>query len=168
MAGPTIKEPVIQGSLAELGRPAGSGRDVEDPAVDGVGVGSGDHAGALGPRCRPLAARQERRTDPGPGRSRGEHGGQTTCGSDPTGGEHRDRHALKDRLEQREGCHVVAAMAAALGAAGNNDVDTCSLGRQGLGQVADARRDRDPRTTDGGQMPAVGPVAHRDQGGSTG
>ena len=124
-------------------RPGLAQPDVEDPAVRGR-VWPPQGVGRWPPAWSWPRGRRGTGADPRPGRPRGQHRGHAARSADAAGGEHRDPYRLEDLLQQRQRRDVVAAVAAALAAARDEQVDATLLGGDRLRQRARLGRDDGP------------------------
>lgn len=135
---------VAQCPAAVLGRPRNALGDVEDAAVDSVGLGRGTHPGARLGSVGGFGTGQQDAADPGASRAGGQHGGETAGGGDAASREHRDLDRIKDALQQGQGGDHIRAVAAGLGAAGHHDIHTVVGGGPRGVDVTDLGGDLDP------------------------
>ena len=101
---------------------------------------------------------EERRADPRADRAGGEDRGQPSRRGDPSSGKDRAIDAVEHGFEQRQGCDRVATVAAALAAAGHDDIDAGVHRLVGLVDGADLGGDGDagrPQRGDEGPVLAV-------------
>ena len=156
-ADPTVEERVAQGATAVLRWPCEALPHVEHPAVHRVRVRRRHEQLARAGRGSGLGAGQKRGPDPPAGRTGGEYCSEAAGRADATRREHRYLHRVENRLQQRQRGHLVAAVAAALTAAGDQHVNPRLLGGNRLPQRADLGRHDDAGVLQGTIHRSYGP-----------